>query len=1023
MGARRFLPVLVTALVAVTNTALYATGEGALKITVLKPDRTPVDGTKVQVSVTITSPTQINSGLVSGVDRNGAAYFYKLAPGVFTIRVQAEAYAESLIRTDVRTDQVSHLTVLLTTQQPLEVRVEDVHDILDTTQVATGMNLTQDMLQTFPNTGRIATQALFVPGVYMSPLSSQVIGGYTGGAGEPALALTLMRDRSNNAGYSVNNYLLDGMDMSDAKTGAGIVHLMADLIADIDIKTGGVSAEYSAKSGFFLNATTISGGNEFHGGLSWDSTPNDFRARSKPGRPVLNEGKESYGFFASGPILKDRLWFVAGAQKLWDGGRATLPDGVGDFPGQTRPYTGKDEINLFWKLTWQIDPRQRLIGEFHSNYSSGDNGYDPTWVSNWLAKMETGGERGLAWYSFQGASLLFDIRAGHDHARSLGSPMVMTGEPTVWVFSKDPLTLHQSALGGMNGGSIHNVDRNDIRADLTVPFTTGGAKHTLKSGAEYQSTKTFSDSWGLSLIQSLDQPYTYDESVNERLTWAMFETEKLCQAINTNPAYLTIKQRLLQPGQQDITYQNLATYRFSEEDPAFPGTFPVMKLSYPLNSNPSRPSTVRTGIYLQDYVDWGRLTLSPGIRLDRMKVYDDRGIVTFSQTNLVAPRLGLSWDVKGDARSRLYACFGRYFNPVFGTTSDMVGQTKSSGEVYSIRLFGQWVDAETVPPNDYQSRAPIMFQDGLRMPYTNEYRLGFEKIVRTGKALFTFELAATRRDDKDIVDNVFAPNSGMSAQDLELYARTLWNLPESGPLPAQQQQAVNLIRSLALPTSFFAGGGRDGATNISSWAYLYANMPGAWRRYDSVDVTGKFEGSRWQAFLSFSRIHATGTSNGVAVFQTGGAGLNPFEDPRLPWMNGPLDGSPDWLAKVYGRWQFPGDWILGWFGRADSGFHYMTGGDIYNIGPEIPPLDQVFTYKAVHSMTPRRYQFDLHLEKRFKRPYLGELWLSVNVFNLFNNQSATALAENDDLHTGVKANQPYLFNPPRSIGLSAKLKF
>jgi hypothetical protein len=60
-----------------------------------------------------------------------------------------------------------------------------------------------------------------------------------------------------------------------------------------------------------------------------------------------------------------------------------------------------------------------------------------------------------------------------------------------------------------------------------------------------------------------------------------------------------------------------------------------------------------------------RLTLNPGVRLDVNRGKVSGG--TAFDTSPVAPRIGLAWDVLGDARSVVRAHYGRYYEALYAT--------------------------------------------------------------------------------------------------------------------------------------------------------------------------------------------------------------------------------------------------------------------------------------------------------------------------------------------------------------------
>ncbi len=59
--------------------------------------------------------------------------------------------------------------------------------------------------------------------------------------------------------------------------------------------------------------------------------------------------------------------------------------------------------------------------------------------------------------------------------------------------------------------------------------------------------------------------------------------------------------------------------------------------------------------------DW---TFNLGLRWEKQEQKNDVGEQVYSFDNLISPRLGVAWDVRGDGRSRLFAHYGRYYQAV-----------------------------------------------------------------------------------------------------------------------------------------------------------------------------------------------------------------------------------------------------------------------------------------------------------------------------------------------------------------------
>ncbi len=75
--------------------------------------------------------------------------------------------------------------------------------------------------------------------------------------------------------------------------------------------------------------------------------------------------------------------------------------------------------------------------------------------------------------------------------------------------------------------------------------------------------------------------------------------------------------------------------------------------------------TLNTAYYLED--NWrvtDTLILNAGIRVESIDNMNGEGDSYIKLDNMIAPRFGFSWDVKGDGRTKLFGNAGRYFLPV-----------------------------------------------------------------------------------------------------------------------------------------------------------------------------------------------------------------------------------------------------------------------------------------------------------------------------------------------------------------------
>jgi hypothetical protein len=114
-----------------------------------------------------------------------------------------------------------------------------------------------------------------------------------------------------------NNYMLDGLDnnfygTSNQGFSNQVVQLSPDAVAEFQVVTNNMSAEYGRSGGATINVVTRYGTNQLHG-RAWEFVRNtvfDAYGYFKPsngGKPALHQNQ--YGATLGGPLKKDKLFF------------------------------------------------------------------------------------------------------------------------------------------------------------------------------------------------------------------------------------------------------------------------------------------------------------------------------------------------------------------------------------------------------------------------------------------------------------------------------------------------------------------------------------------------------------------------------------------------------------------------------------------------------------------------------------------------------------------------------------------
>ncbi|WP_243383919.1 TonB-dependent receptor [Geothrix alkalitolerans] len=1005
-----------TALLVAMGATAFAAGDGNLYVKVLDSQGKPVAG----ATVIVTSPTQIGGARTVPSDKEGNARFIRLSPGDFKVQVSKEGFqTATLSAIEVKVDQTSSANLKL---QPLgSATVEVVSNVaaVDSTTVTTGTQITSTELETLP-VGRTQLSTLnLAPGVIATLGNTN---------GNPTLATGLNRDNFGSGGGRNNTYLVDGVDVTSPEAGTLRTTIAPELIQVQDVKTGAITAEYTARAGLFSSVTTKVGGNEFSGGVTVDyQSPS---LQNKVGYGKYDVGERSvrdYSAYFMGPIIKDKLWFVGSVQSVKDELTVKLPS------GESRTGLNEDSKRFFGKLTWQISPEDLLSFTYNTNPYDFNNLSNPGIVTRRAAKTEQGGNRWIAAYSHQFTNLFVDVHYSHHQEDNKVTGLYTDAGPQNTIVSLSALTPDQAQQGNSSAMDLRVYKKDLLRADLTWLFSALG-NHTVKFGGQ-------SGEDSLTRTSGISQGAAYESFDLGTYTWGALpggqvrsQRARVLGAINNTPS---LKATAIAAGYTPtgtggvFQSSDFNSYTFNEANPI--GGYYGYRNNF-VSSASSTPKQLTQGFYLQDQWQVGRFTLSPGFRFDKYEYKADNGQSLFKTDYNFAPRVGATYDVKGDGHSKIYAYWGRYIDPIRLDMVRFTGSLQASATTEDVRMFNTWITAIN---RGTKGSVDAVFVDKFKLPKTDEFRLGY---ATDFARIYSFEIVGTLRRDFDIVED-WDIGLYSSADNLEGEARALWGMGSAATTPyanltTQQKRVVDYFRGLAMPVDYFAGGGFSGAQNLAranagQLNFALANLPGGVRKYKTLDLTlTRRESNNWGGFASVSLVDGQGNS-----FSLGNAdyqGDLAQYDPRLPYMNGKLDGSVDWMAKFNAFYHWDMGLQVAMNFNANSGYHYSAsdkvGTRVLNSAPK--DINDVFTEQAGKYRTPNFWQSDIRVQYAWKwnQKLRSEVYL--DIINLTNRQEVTGVSEGLNVRSGTTtiynaavAGQPYAFQAPRRYQMGFRLKF
>jgi len=576
---------------------------GSLTGTVKSADGQTVPG----VSVTLTSPVlQGQRQVVS--DSNGGFVFRGLAPGEYTVSFSISGFATLTTKRAVGlglTEEVSAVLKVAAMEETLEVRA-DLPSILGTTVV--GASYRADDIDKLATGRTIQNIAALSPGLTTN----------TPNAGQLSIA----------GGFAYDNvFLLNGVDINDNLFGSGNNLFIEDAVDQIQVLTSGISAEYGRFSGGVVNAVTKRGGNDFHGSFRTDFTNSAWQDESKfekeqialgRGTPHLSKTNRIYQATLGGPILKDRIWFFGAARREQSSTAFTLSNtGI--------PYN-RDVKNPRYegKLTGSINKNHTLTGSFVENETEQIN--NPS--INATASIDP---RTLV-------------------ARTLPNSLLVAnynGVLTSNLFAEAQYSQKKQGFRNTGGTSTNILDS---------PFMSQG-RTGLPSGRHYNA------------------PY-FDSNDPEDRNNRQY-TASLSYFLSTSRA-----------GRHDLKIggENYTSWRTGGNSQSSTGfvflTDPVMAGTSPLidsggriqptwvpgvtqvqNWIPVRGAQINLhtmSLYLNDRWQFKRWAISAGARYEKHTADTTQaGVVTPESSSLV-PRVGATYDVKGDGVWILQATYGHY---------------------------------------------------------------------------------------------------------------------------------------------------------------------------------------------------------------------------------------------------------------------------------------------------------------------------------------------------------------------------
>ena len=186
------------------------------------------------VTVTVTSP-QLQGANSTVTDATGQFRFPTLPPGAY--HVKAELGGFKSVDNDVRVaiDQTVTLPVKMVIAGVAEtVNVLGASPVVDTTSTAAGITAGQDVFNQLPVARDFYGITKLAPGVTQDTYGPSI----------------------NGSTSAENQYIIDGLNTTGVNTGTEGKTLNFDFVQEVEVKTGGLNAEYGRLTGCAVSVLT-----------------------------------------------------------------------------------------------------------------------------------------------------------------------------------------------------------------------------------------------------------------------------------------------------------------------------------------------------------------------------------------------------------------------------------------------------------------------------------------------------------------------------------------------------------------------------------------------------------------------------------------------------------------------------------------------------------------------------------------------------------------------------------------------
>ena len=664
----------------------------------------------------VTAVNKANGNTYRTTTRSDGSYVLTgLAPGEYEIRVAGASPSQAVTVAVGETAAVDlsvggQVVTIIGRSQRQDVRGSEV-----------GTNVSRRMIEAMPQSTRnFLSSADFAPGVAFS---------------SDASGNTKIQAGSQNFDHvnvfidgvgQKNNILRGGLSGQDSSRGNPFPQ---SAIAEFKVLSQNYKAEYEQVSSAAVTAITKSGTNTHAGeayidrtGTSWRTKSVFEKEREAAGVLLPSSTKQEYGFSVGGPIVRDQLhFFFAYDGKSIDDSRQITGNNFGSLPasagivGTLRGYRGSQIDNFkehlfFGKVDAQIGNDQRLSASVRVRREDDrtPESRDMSAPGNDVQRSNDETRMDLK-HEWTLGALLSEARLGYEDYTWNPHSSATTPFVKYKVSTATPQLLANSGDVIFAGGSPNAQNRAQKGSFLSEDLTyTGLAGHVVKGGVKIKNIKydLSGTAFGVDTVETLV----------DTTSGLPYYNNGLCTGTNVVNGGLNSDQCRISraiPGAA-AKFSNTQFGIYLQDDWALSKQLELNAgvrwdvESNMLNNDYVTPADRVTALRALDVPRWG-ITPPAGQTYAQSLAKGGVNINDYIATGnrkqfygAVAPRVGFSYDIKGDKATVVYGGFGRAYDRAMANYAlDELQRQLTTGDQFMIR-------------NDYKTPFSDQFSAGLR---------------------------------------------------------------------------------------------------------------------------------------------------------------------------------------------------------------------------------------------------------------------------------------------------------------------